>query len=88
MRTIGVRELKDNTSQVLRWVREHAEAVGITHRGRVIARLVPAEDAVAPVETGDPLFADMDSLAAEISASWPKGLGSTDAVRDLREKSR
>ncbi|MBI3973036.1 MAG: type II toxin-antitoxin system Phd/YefM family antitoxin, partial [Chloroflexi bacterium] len=40
MRTIGSRELKAHLGEVLRHVREHQEAYVVTHRGRVIARLV------------------------------------------------
>src|SRR5262245_34793869 len=39
--TVGVRDLKQRTSDVLRRVRERGEAVDVTFRGRVIARLVP-----------------------------------------------
>ncbi|MHB0876394.1 MAG: type II toxin-antitoxin system Phd/YefM family antitoxin [Anaerolineae bacterium] len=44
MRTAGVRELKENTSELIRLVREEKEEVEITYRGKVVARLVPAED--------------------------------------------
>ena len=41
MLTVGVRELKQRTSDVLRRVRERGEEVEVTLRGRVVARLVP-----------------------------------------------
>ena len=41
MRAIGVRELKERASQVLRRVRERGEEVEVTHHGRVVARLIP-----------------------------------------------
>jgi len=43
MATIGVRELKQHASQVLRRVRERGEEIEVTHHGRVVARLVPVE---------------------------------------------
>ncbi len=41
MRSVGVRELKERTSQILRDVAEKGESIQITHHGRVMARLVP-----------------------------------------------
>lgn len=41
MLSIDVRELKQNTSAVLAMVREKAEEVEVTDRGKVIARNVP-----------------------------------------------
>ena len=39
---IGIRELKARAPQVVREVRETGEAVDITYRGEVVARLSPA----------------------------------------------
>ena len=39
---IGIRELKGRASQVVREVRESGQAVEITCRGEVVARLSPA----------------------------------------------
>ena len=41
MASVGVRELKQRTSEVLRRVRERGEPVDVTFRGEVVARLVP-----------------------------------------------
>lgn len=43
MTKIGIRELKARASQVVRQVRETGEAIEITYRGEVVARLTPAE---------------------------------------------
>ena len=43
MRTIGIRELRQNASRYLRLVRG-GEVVQITDRGEPVARLVPIED--------------------------------------------
>ena len=40
MTTIGVRELRQHTSKILRRVREEGETVEITYHGEVIARLI------------------------------------------------
>ena len=85
MRTVPVRELKENTSQILRQVKQ-GEEIGITHRGEVVARLVPAHKSQAVVSSSTSLFSDIDSLAAEVGQSWPEGLSVTEAVRVGRGK--
>jgi antitoxin (DNA-binding transcriptional repressor) of toxin-antitoxin stability system len=51
MQSIGVRKLKAHPRRVLRKLRKQGEAVEVTIRGRVVARLVPVEAVVAsPVE--------------------------------------
>jgi prevent-host-death family protein len=81
MERIGVRELNQNTSQVLARV-SHGETVEVTDRGRPIARLVPVDDgislldrlvaegrAVAPTSSGPvpvpPSIGDPDTNVAE-----------------------
>jgi prevent-host-death family protein len=46
---IGVRELNQQTSRVVERVKR-GEVVEITERGRLVARLVPAEPAPEPLE--------------------------------------
>jgi len=41
---IGIRELKARAPQVVREVRESGQAVDITYRGEIVARLSPAEE--------------------------------------------
>ncbi len=41
MRTVGVRELRQNTAQILKEVSEKGEVIQVTHHGRVMAHLVP-----------------------------------------------
>ena len=45
MGEVGIRELKQRTSEVLRRVRQRRESVDITYRGRVVSRLVPVAEA-------------------------------------------
>lgn len=86
MRTIGSRELKAHLGEVLRHVREHQEAYVVTHRGRVIARLVPeVTDQTIPMDF-DTLWSEMDQLAEEIGREWPEGVPAAQAVsQDRRE---
>jgi prevent-host-death family protein len=86
MRTIGIRELKAQTSQIVREVRERREPVAVTYRGRVVARLVPAEPAQAPEDDLVRFWAEWDELAAEIANHWPQGVSATEAVNEQRQR--
>src|SRR5258707_32832 len=48
--SVGVRDLKQKTSQVLRRVREKKERIQITHRGVVVALLVPVPSRRSPAQ--------------------------------------
>jgi prevent-host-death family protein len=41
MSSVGVRELKEQTSEIIRRVREDGETIDITYRGDVVATIVP-----------------------------------------------
>ncbi len=87
MEAVGVRELKEQTSAILRRVREGRETIAVTYRGKVVARLVPVEEpAASQVDQAElaRLWADIDQLAAEIGGRWPAGVSAVDAVRDVR----
>ncbi len=64
MEQIGVRELRDHLSRYLKKVKAGQELV-VADRGRVIARVVPAESRRVP--TG------VDALVREGLATWKGG---------------
>jgi len=85
MASVGVRELKQRTSEVLRRLRERGEPVDVTFRGEVVARLVP----VVRRRSGRPraaaaVWTEIDRLAEEIGARWPDGVSAADAVAEQR----
>jgi prevent-host-death family protein len=84
MRSIGVRELKEQTTRILRAVREKGEEVEVTYRGRTVALLIPAGRARASGGRAREVGSDMDRLAREIRTRWPKRVSAVDAVRDAR----
>jgi prevent-host-death family protein len=86
MGAIGVRELKEHTSQVLRRVRQRGEEIDVTHHGRVIARLVPVQRERPRPRASGAAWSSLDQLAREIGAHWPKGHSAAKAVRDERRK--
>ena len=83
MVTVGVRELKQQASELIRLVRETGSEVQVTHRGHVVALLIP----VAPlkgVEGEKRSWTNLDALAAEIGARWPKGVSAAQAIAEGR----
>jgi prevent-host-death family protein len=86
MRAIGVRELKQHTSQVLRLVRQRGEEIDVTHHGQVIARLIPVRRERPQPRTSAAVWSTIDQVAREIGTRWPKGKSAVNAVRDQRRK--
>ncbi len=84
MRRVGVRELKQQTSSILRRVREEGEVIEITYHGEVVARLVPVSPSPPAGEEMAAILADLEQLSAEISARWPEGVSAQEAIDDVR----
>jgi len=86
MEMIGIRQLKDHATQILRKVREEGAEYQVTYHGKVIARLLPAES--TPISSVDleAAWADLDELAEEIAGVWPEGVSAVDAVREGRRE--
>ncbi len=86
MEVIGIRELKDHATQIMRKVREEGAEYQVTYHGKVIARIgpvIPGE--LEPIDQED-IWADWDALAEEIGKHWPEGVSAVDAVRDVRRE--
>jgi prevent-host-death family protein len=83
MSAVGVRELKQNTSEIIRRVREKGEEIEVTYHGEVVARLVPVKRR-KPNKKDAAIWVELDQIADEIGRSWPEGVSAVDAVRDVR----
>jgi prevent-host-death family protein len=84
VRTVGVRELKDSATELLRLVRDHGETVEVTYHGRAVARLVPVRQPDVPALTASEWRARADAVAARIGQHWPAGASAVEAVREQR----
>lgn len=84
MITVGIRELKQQASQLVRLVREQGGEVQITYRGKVVALLIPAKRAETGEEAGR-AWMGLDNLAAEIGARWPAGVSAAEAIAEGRQ---
>jgi prevent-host-death family protein len=83
MVTVGVRELKQHASELIRLVRETDSQVQVTYRGHVVALLIPVASSKNK-ENEKRSWANLDALAAEIGARWPKGVSAAQAVSEGR----
>ncbi len=81
MVTVGIRELKQQTSELIRRVRERGDEIYVTHHGKVVARIVPV---LAEPEDDTLAWESLDRLAAEIGNRWPEGVPASQAVSEGR----
>ena len=71
MKEVGVRELKQRGSEVIRQVKDDKDAVIITYRGWAVARIVPMVDLEEKRVETNAVWSAMDKLANEIATLWP-----------------
>ncbi len=81
MITVGIRELKQQASELVRLVRETGKEVQVTYHGKVVALLVPVEQTVSK---NSEAWANLDSLAARVGAMWPQDVSAVQAVSENR----
>ena len=82
MISVGIRELKQQTSELIRLVREEGKSLQVTYRGNVVALVVPVNHTQSQdVETA---WSSLDVLAAEIGVRWPADVTSVEAVEEGR----
>ena len=81
MVTVGIRELKQQASELIRLVRETGNEIQVTYHGEVVALLIPVKPASKEHKNA---WAKLDNLAAEIGARWPKGVSAADAMTEAR----
>jgi prevent-host-death family protein len=81
MVTVGIRELKQKTSELIRRVHDRGDEIRVTYHGRIVARIIPVSSVI---EAAAPAWADLDRLAAEIGQRWPEGVSAAEAVAEGR----
>ena len=83
MISVGIRELKQQASELIRMVRENGAEIQVTYHGKIVALLVPVGSTpITPQETQT--WIEIDHLAAEIDARWPKGVSVAETIQDIR----
>jgi prevent-host-death family protein len=61
-RVIGIRELKTHAARILRHVRETRASYVVTHRGRAVGLILPAEPTESSVPPGEETSAAWDTF--------------------------
>ena len=91
MSLIGVRELREQTSEVIRQVRENRAEYVVTYQGRPVAIILPLDTERAGAEMvkagrnailGN--WERYEQLAEEIRRAWPSGLSTQDLIDAVR----
>lgn len=85
MPTIGIRELGQHTSRIIRRIEEQGETIEITRHGETVAVLIPPQKSV-PETNLTALFQEMDNLIGEISADMPPVIDVQDIMNELRRE--
>lgn len=91
MPLIGVREMRQQASEVIRRVREEKAEYVITYQGRPVAILLPLDTEQAEeemVQAGKRTVLDSwaryERLAAELRQTWPADLSTQDLLDAVR----
>lgn len=66
MAEVGVRELKNHASEIIREVREEHTEYVVTYHGEPVARLVP----IVEEQDAEQIRQELDELSEEIGARW------------------
>jgi len=83
MRQIGIRSLREQTSEILRQVREQGESFEVTYRGRAIARIVPVTQPATDASL-DEVWKEWERVSKEVSALWPDDVSAAQAISEDR----
>jgi prevent-host-death family protein len=80
MAEVGVRELKNRASEIIRAVREEGVEYVITYRGQPVARLVP----IIGEENDEQAWQELEWLSQEISAQWRSDKSAVELLTEMR----
>jgi prevent-host-death family protein len=83
MVTVGIRELKQQASELIRILQETGNEIQVTNRGHVVALLIPVKPGKGKGSEKHS-WTNLDTLAAEIGAAWPEDVSAAQAVAESR----
>jgi len=90
---VGVRELKNQATEILRQVRENRAEYVVTYYGRPVAVLLPVDEewldeeakrAAEAAAPSDATAAELESLREEIERSWRSDKTAVELVSEQR----
>jgi len=80
MSEVGVRELKNRVSEIVRAVREARVEYVVTYRGQPAARIVP----IADEDDGERAWQELERLSQEVSARWRSDKSAVELLAEMR----
>ncbi len=93
MPRVGVRELKNQATEIIRDVRETRAEYVVTYHGRPVAVLLPVNEEWLEAETrraveaatpGEDVWAELEALRQEIGQSWQSEKTAVELVSEQR----
>jgi prevent-host-death family protein len=93
MARVGVRELKNRATEILRAVREDRAQYVVTYHGRPVAVLLPVDEEWLEAETeraadavtpGNEVWAELEALRQEIGQSWQSEKTAVELISEQR----
>ena len=90
---VGVRELKNQATEIVRNVRENGAEYVITYRGRPVAVLLPVDAKWLEEETrraaeaatpGEDVWAELEAIRQEIGGHWKSDKTAVELVSEQR----
>jgi prevent-host-death family protein len=93
MPRVGVRELKNRATEILRNVRENQAEYVVTYHGRPVAVLLPINEGWLEEETrrtveaatpGEDVWVELEALRQEIDQSWQSDRTAVELVSEQR----
>jgi len=86
MEAVGVRDLKERASEIVRRVREEHASFAVTFRGEVVARIVPEQRGRPTPEDLTEFWDELDQVIANIAEKAPAETSAADVMRDIRRE--
>ena len=93
MARVGVRELKNRATEIIRAVRENQTEYVVTYHGRPVAVLLPVDEAWLEAEAkraaeavtpGDDVWAELEEIRQEIGRSWQSEKTAVELISEQR----
>jgi prevent-host-death family protein len=93
MPQVGVRELKNEASEIIRAVREERIEYVVRHRGRPVAVILPldegwqeaeAQRVAAEVRASSDFWDRLETLGAQIAARWQNDKTAVELIEEQR----
>ncbi len=90
MPRVGVQELKNQATRIVRDVRENRAEYVVTYRGRPVAVLLPVDEewltrrAIKAAAPGEDVWTELEALRQEIGQSWKSEKTAVELVSEQR----